>query len=69
MNSWKTKLSSRKFWTAVIGYITGILVAFNVSDLTVEQVVAVLSAVSALIAFIVGEGLVDAARAKKGDDE
>ena len=62
--NWKQKLTSRKFWAAIIAVVTTILVAFNVSNLTIEQVVAVITAASVLIAYIVGEGLVDAARIK-----
>lgn len=59
---WKTKLTSRKFWTAVIGFVTAILVAFGIDDLTIEQVVGLITAASTLIAYIIGEGMVDAAR-------
>ena len=62
--NWKQKLTSRKFWAALTAVVTTILVAFNVSNLTIEQVVAVITAASVLIAYIVGEGLVDAARIK-----
>ena len=65
--NWKQKLTSRKFWAAVITFITSILVAFGVSDITTEQVVAVITAGSAMIAYIIGEGLVDVARVKKED--
>lgn len=60
--NWKQKLASRKFWAAVIGFITAILVVFKVDNLTIEQVVSVISAASILIAYIIGEGMVDAAR-------
>lgn len=60
--NWKQKLTSRKFWAAVIGFVTAILVAFGVNDLTIEQVVAMITAASTLIAYIIGEGMVDAAR-------
>ncbi len=60
--NWKQKLTSRKFWAAVTGFVTAILVAFNVNDLTIEQVVSIISACSVLIAYIIGEGLVDSAR-------
>lgn len=68
---WKSKLTSRKFWAAVIGFITAIMIAFNVSDLTIEQVTAVITAGATLIAYIIGEGLVDAARLnqKVGDED
>ncbi len=61
---WKRKLTSRKFWAAIIGFITSLLVAFKVDSLTIEQVTAVVSAISILIAYIIGEGLVDSANAK-----
>ena len=63
--NWKQKLTSRKFWAALITFITSILIAFGVSDLTIEQVIAVISAGSVMIAYIIGEGLVDAARVEK----
>ena len=66
--NWKQKLTSRKFWAAVVTFITSILVAFGVPDLTIEQVIAVITAASAMIAYIIGEGLVDARRISKGDD-
>jgi len=60
--NWKQKLTSRKFWAAVTGFITAILIAFKVDSLTIEQVVSVISASAVLIAYIIGEGMVDAAR-------
>jgi len=67
--NWKQKLTSRKFWTAVIGFVTALLMAFKVDELTIEQVVSLISATAVLIAYIIGEGMVDAARAGKEDDE
>jgi hypothetical protein len=64
---WKQKLTSRKFWAAIITFVTSILVAFNVPDLTIEQVTAIIMGGASMIAYIVGEGLVDAARIKNGD--
>lgn len=67
--NWKQKLTSRKFWAALTGFITAILVAFKVPDLTIEQVVAIISASATLIAYIIGEGMVDAARIGSDKDE
>lgn len=69
--NWKQKLTSRKFWAALIGFITAMMVAFGVNDLTIEQVVAMITAASTLIAYIIGEGMVDAARinSETGKDE
>ena len=62
--NWKQKLTSRKFWAAVVTFVSTVLVAFGVPDMTVEQVTAIIKAGSAMIAYIIGEGLVDAARIK-----
>lgn len=67
--NWKQKLTSRKFWAALIGFVTALMVAFGVNDLTIEQVVAVITAASTLIAYIIGEGMVDAARINKENSE
>lgn len=64
---WKRKLTSRKFWVAIIGFVTTLLAAFGISDLSIEQVSAVISAAAVLIAYIIGEGLVDAAGNSNSD--
>ena len=53
--NWKQKLSSRKFWAAVVGFVTAILIAFNASEMTISQVSAVITAGGVLIANIIGE--------------
>lgn len=60
--NWKQKLTSRKFWAALTGFVTAILVAFKVPDLTIEYVVAIISASATMIAYIIGEGMVDFVR-------
>ena len=67
--SLKQKLTSRKLWAAVTTFVTALLVAFGVDELTIEQVVAVIVAASSMIAYIIGEGLVDAARIKGENNE
>ncbi len=56
---WKKKLASRKFWAAVIGFVTAVLTVFGVPEMTSEQVVSLVSAASVLIAYIIAEGMVD----------
>ena len=65
MINWKQKLTSRKFWSAIIAFVTAVLVALNVDALTIEQVVAIISACAVMIAYIIGEGMVDSARVRK----
>lgn len=57
---WKQKLTSRKFWAAVVGFATALMVLFGVDDLTIEKVVALLTAEGTLMAYIFAEGSVDA---------
>ena len=59
---WKSKLTSRKFWSAVVGFVAPTLLAFGATDSTATQVTAIIMAGGTLIAYIIGEGLVDAGR-------
>jgi len=63
---WKRKLTSRKFWVAVIGFVTAVMVALNIDKMTAEQVAAIISAMGTLVAYIIGEGMTDAAHIKEG---
>lgn len=67
--NWKQKLSSRKFWAAVAGFVTAVLVAFNVESGTVEQITAIVTAGGVLVAYILGESVVDANRDYGNDDQ
>ena len=60
---WVQKLSSRKFWVCVVGFVSALLVAFNVGENWVSQVSAVIMAFGTLIIYILSEGRVDAAAA------
>lgn len=59
---WKAKLTSRKLWTAVIGFITPLLLAFGISDNIVAEVTSIVMAGATAIAYIIGEGIVDSNR-------
>ena len=58
---WKRKLTSRKFWLAVVGLVSGLLMAFKVDGETVETICGVIMSAASVIAYIINEGLVDAA--------
>jgi hypothetical protein len=57
------KLTSRKFWAAVIGFVTPLMLAFGYTDTQATQVSAIIMAGGVLISYIVGEGMTDAAGA------
>lgn len=58
---WKRKLTSRKFWLAVIGFVSGLLMAFKVDAEMVETISGVIMSAASVVAYIIGEGLADAA--------
>ena len=64
MIDWKSKLTSRKFWMAILGLVSGVLLAFKVDAETVETISGVIMSAASVIAYIIGEGLIDAANAK-----
>ena len=56
---WKAKLTSRKFWAAVVGFVTPLLLAFGTSEAIVAEVTSIIMSGATLIAYIIAEGLVD----------
>ena len=65
MIDWKAKLTSRKFWAAIAQFVTMLILAFRGSEETATQVTALIMAGAAVVAYIIGEGLIDAAAAKQ----
>ena len=63
MIDWKTKLTSRKFWAAIAQFVAMLIVAFHGAQETATQVTAIIMAGAAVVAYIIGEGLADAAGA------
>ena len=67
--NWKQKLTSRKFWAAIISVVVSLCVLIGVPNVTQEQITALVMAVGGLIAYILGEGFVDAARIKSEKED
>ncbi len=66
---WKRKLTSRKFWAAVVGFVSPTMIAVGASQSEVTQVTAIIMAGATLIAYIIGEGMTDAALTDKESEE
>lgn len=66
---WKRKLTSRKLWLAIIGFVTPILLAFGVSEDMATQVASIIMSGATVVSYIVGEGLIDAANTGKESEE
>lgn len=58
---WKRKLTSRKFWAAVTGFVSMLLLALGKDAGTAQQITGMIMAAGSLIAYIIGEGLADSA--------
>lgn len=56
---WARKLSSRKFWVAVVGLVTGLLLLFGVDKTQTEQIGGIVLTVGSIIAYILGEAITD----------
>lgn len=67
--NWKQKLTSRKFWVAVVGFVTSILTTIGYNDNTIVMATGIIMAGASLIAYIIGEGLVDASREQKNEGD
>ena len=59
---WKRKLSSRKFWAALAGFVGAIAVVCGAGESLITEVTAIISAAGVLIAYILGESIVDSSQ-------
>lgn len=69
MIDWKRKLTSRKFWAAVAGFVGPLMLAFGATEETATQITALIMAGASVVAYIVGEGLADAAHVESVQDD
>lgn len=58
---WRKKLTSRKFWVAIAGLVTGLIFAFDGSAETAETVSGIIMSTASVVAYTIGEGLADSA--------
>jgi hypothetical protein len=66
---WKRKLTSRKFWLAVIGFVTPLIISLGADSNQAAEVSAIIMSGASVVAYIIGEGLTDSANAKKEEDK
>ena len=58
---WKRKLTSRKLWADICSLATNLIIAFGGTQESAVKITAIIMAGASVIAYIIGEGLVDAA--------
>ena len=62
------KLTSRKFWVALVGFITPLMLAFGIAENNATQIAAIIMAGADVLGYLLAEGLTDAAAAKGTED-
>lgn len=66
---WKRKLTSRKLWAAVSGFVVGLIVYFGGSAEKAEETGGLIMAGASVVAYMIGEGLADSAGYALGEIE
>lgn len=56
---WKRKLTSRKLWLAIAGFVSGLILAFGGSESQAATVAGVILQGASVIGYLIGEGLAD----------
>lgn len=56
---WKRKLTSRKLWVSIAGFVTGLMIYMGHSEAEASQVAALILSGASVIAYCIGEGLAD----------
>ena len=59
------KLTSRKLWLAVVGFVTPLLLAFGVTESETAQISAIIMSGANILGYLLAEGLTDAAGTAK----
>ena len=65
---WKRKLTSRKLWMALAAFVSGLILAFGGEESTAATVSGVMLQGTAVLGYLLAEGLTDAAAASPGDE-
>ena len=63
------KLTSRKLWVAIAGFVAGLIVALDGNAETAETVSALILQGASVLGYIIAEGLADAASAGGGSTQ
>ncbi|MCD8382922.1 MAG: hypothetical protein LUC30_08425 [Clostridiales bacterium] len=56
-----SKLTSRKFWAAVVGVIVGVALAFGTDSDTITNVAGAVTSLVSIVTYIISEACIDAA--------
>lgn len=70
-NDWIRKLTSRKFWLAVAGFVSMLVIYCTGDNSKAESISALIMAGASVVGYLIGEGLADSkpVSVDPGDDE
>lgn len=57
--NWQRKLTSRKLWISVAGFVAGLIVIFGGSQENADKVSGAILSGAAVVGYVLGEGLAD----------
>lgn len=66
---WLQKLASRKFWAFLAAFISSLLLAFNLGENQVGQIVAIVTSFGSMAVYVFAEASVDKANAGGSDND
>ena len=58
---WARKLSSRKLWIAIAGFVSGLIIVFGGTETMASTVSGVILQGAAVLGYLIAEGLADSA--------
>lgn len=69
--NWINKLTSRKWWTSIVSFVTLMIVAFGGTESVATQVASIIMAGAVVIGYTIGEGLIDSqsTNIEEGEDK
>ena len=65
----RRKLTSRKYWHAVAGLVTSVMMFRGSTQNEMTQVAAIIMGTGSIVTFVFGESLIDSARAGKENED
>lgn len=66
---WKRKLTSRKLWVSIAGFVAGMVVIFGGQQETADKVSGAILSGAAVVGYVLGEGLADGANTGNNKEE
>ncbi len=65
---WRKKLTSRKFWIALAGFVVGIVLMFTHNEVLGADINGVIMSLGSVLGYLLAEGLTDMYNKEKEND-